>query len=146
MNKCLKKERKREVGCLGATHVKKTPERLLSLNGVQACLNNWHYKLLHIGLQKPSGQIIVTARLMCCLYSRLFLENIMRGKCCFGVWSVSFCFLSVTSDEEQVDWTLLASAVPSTSSSSPPHLKVDMYLHFEVFPLSFVLSITKYKQ
>lgn len=69
-----------------------------------------------------------------------------------GVWSVLswtsvffflvvcfFFFWSVTSDEEQADWTLLASAVPST------RLKDDLYSRFQVSP-SFVFNITKYKQ
>lgn len=76
------------------------------------------------------------------LYSSFvcFLGLLRQVNAVFGV--SSFCcigllfFSSVTFDEEQADWTLLASAVPSSC------LKDDLYS----FPFSFVFNITKYKQ
>lgn len=92
---------------------------------------------LHICMQKPYGQIIVMTSVMCCLYSctrHLFPGIIMRCKCCFfggvsGLCCIGFLCISVSVmlDEEQADWTLLASAVPSC-------LKDNLYLYFEVFP------------
>lgn len=93
---------------------------------VQACLNNWHHQLLHICIQKPYGQIIVMTSLMCCLYScarHLFVswDYDLRLMLFLGVQSLLYCLFclfcfvsSVTLDEEQADWTVLASAVPSS--------------------------------
>lgn len=51
----LEKVRKSERRDVSVEHTskkkKKTPEHFVSLNEVQACLNNWHDK--HICIQKP---------------------------------------------------------------------------------------------
>lgn len=52
-----------------------------------------------------------------------------------------FLFLSVMLDEEQADWTLLASAVPSSSSC----LKDDLYFVLGGFHSFFALCIQHYQ-
>lgn len=57
----------------------------------------------------------------------------MSNLCCIGLLFFGGFCLSVTLDKEQADWTLLASAVPSSC------LKGDLYSRFEDFPFFFFL-------
>ena len=78
-------------------HTPKNTQTLPLLNEVQACLNNWHQKLLHIWIQKPYGHIIGMTSLACCLYpcTYLFLGFITQDKCCLVLLGRPVCVVGL---------------------------------------------------